>query len=240
MAKFSSFRCGNIQSPLINSQATLVLVWSRHESLSEKTLIQSTNSHFSTLMQLLFSFDRSMRVEKTFMQTLASQLSCNSCSRLIAIEAWESRKLSYKLSLINSHQLSSNSCYRLIEAWELRKLSCQLSLINSHATLVLVWSKHESWENFHANSHLSTLMQLLFSFDRSMRVEKTFMQTLAYQLSSTLMQLLFSFDRGMRVEKTLVQTLACQLSFSFDQGLGHKSIHVFSISVSIIHIGQYI
>jgi hypothetical protein len=72
----------------------------------------------------------------------------------------------------------------------------------------------------------STLMQLLFSFDRGMRVaEKTLMQNLASQLSSTLMQLLFSFDRGMRVEKTLMQTLAsqlsCKLSVSFDQGFSH-------------------
>ena len=58
----------------------------------------------------------------------------------------------------------------------------------------------------------STLMQLLFSFDQDMRVEKTLIQTLACQLSSTLMQLLFSFDQDMRVEKTLIQTLACQLS----------------------------
>ena len=69
-------------------------------------------------------------------------------------------------------------------------------------------------------------MQLLFSFDRGMKVEKTLMQTLASQLSSTLMQLLFSFDRGMRVEKTLMQTLASQLSstliqllFSSDRGM---------------------
>jgi hypothetical protein len=40
-----------------------------------------------------------------------------------------------------------------------------------------------------------------------MRVEKTLMETLASQLSSTLMQLLFAFDRGMRVKKTLMQTL---------------------------------
>ena len=58
----------------------------------------------------------------------------------------------------------------------------------------------------------STLMRLLFSVDRGMRVEKTLMQTLASQLSSTLMQLSFSFDWGMRVEKTLIQTLACQVS----------------------------
>jgi hypothetical protein len=69
-------------------------------------------------------------------------------------------------------------------------------------------------------------MQLLFSFDRGMRVEKTFMQILASQLSSTLVQFLFSFDRGMRVEKNLMQTLASQhsstlvqLLFSFDRGM---------------------
>ena len=72
----------------------------------------------------------------------------------------------------------------------------------------------------------SALMQVLFSFDQDMRVEKTLIQTLASQLSSTLMQLLFSFDQDMRVEKTLIQTLACQLSsilmqllFSFDQDM---------------------
>ena len=100
----------------------------------EKTHMQTLASQLSsTLMQLLFSFDRDMRVEKTLMQTLASQLS-------------------------------------------------------------------------------STLVKLMFSFDRGMRVEKTLMQTLASQLSSTLMQPLFSFDRGMRVEKTHMQTLASQLS----------------------------
>jgi hypothetical protein len=55
-------------------------------------------------------------------------------------------------------------------------------------------------------------MQLFFSFDRDMRVEKTLVQILASQLSSTLMQLLFSFDRAMRVEKTLMQILVCQFS----------------------------
>jgi hypothetical protein len=35
-------------------------------------------------------------------------------------------------------------------------------------------------------------------------------------LQSTRMQLLFSFDRDMRVEKTLMQTLASHLSFSID------------------------
>ena len=58
-------------------------------------------------------------------------------------------------------------------------------------------------------------MQLLFSFDQDMRVEKTLIQTLACKLSSTLMQLLFSFDQDTRVEKTLIHTLAPQLSSSF-------------------------
>ena len=210
---------------LINSHATLVLVWPGHASWENS----HTNSCLSTLMQLLFSFDRDMRVEKTIMQTLAYQLSCNSCSRLTG--TCELRKLSYKLLLLNSHatlvlvwqghaswenshvnsclstlmqllfsfdrdmrvektliqtlayQLSCNSCSRLTGTCELRKLSCKLLLINSHATLVLVWPGHGSWENSHTNSCLSTLMQLLFSFDRDMRVEKTIMQTLAYQLS---------------------------------------------------------
>ena len=58
-------------------------------------------------------------------------------------------------------------------------------------------------------------MQLLFSFDQDMRVEKRF---------SAFIQLLSSFDKGVSVTKTLIQTLARQLSstfvqllFSFDQ-----------------------
>ena len=42
-----------------------------------------------------------MRVDVTLMQTLACQLSCNSCSRLT--RTWELMKLSCKLSLVNSH-----------------------------------------------------------------------------------------------------------------------------------------
>ena len=45
-------------------------------------------------------------------------------------------------------------------------------------------------------------MQLLFSFEQDMRVEKTLIKTLTCHLSSILMQLLFSFDLDMRVEKT--------------------------------------
>ena len=40
------------------------------------------NAGLLTLMQLSFSFDQDMKVDETLMQTVACQLSCNSCSRL--------------------------------------------------------------------------------------------------------------------------------------------------------------
>jgi hypothetical protein len=191
----------------------------------------------STLMQLLFSFDRGMRVEKTLMQTLASQLSSTIMHLLFSfgfVFDQGKRKLSCKLSLLNYHQLSCNSCSRLTGAWELRKLSYKLSLLNYHqlsCNSCSPLSLTRARENSHANSRFSTLINshatlvLLCLWPGQ---EKTLMQTLASQLSSTLMQLLFSFDRGMRVEKTLMQTLASQLStimqllfsfgFVFDQG----------------------
>ena len=58
-------------SLVVNSHATLVLVWPGHE------------------------------VDETLKQTLACQLSCNSCSRVT--RAWELMKLPCKLSLVNSH-----------------------------------------------------------------------------------------------------------------------------------------
>ena len=86
-------------------------------------------------------------------------------------------------------------------------------------------------------------MQLLFSFDQDMRVEKTLIQTLACQLSSTLMQLLFSLDQNTRVEKTLIQTFPRQLSstlmqllFSFHQGQTQGATHpVQSLIPSVLH-----
>ena len=94
----------------------------------EKTLMQTLACQLSsTLMQLLFSFDHWTReLTKTLVQTHACQLSCNSCFRLTGTR--KLRKLSCKLSLVNSHQLSCSSCSRLTETRELRKLS----LVNSH------------------------------------------------------------------------------------------------------------
>ena len=99
------------------------------------------------------------------------------------------------------------------------------------------------------NSRLSTLMQLLLSFDQDMRVEKTLKQTLTCELSSTLMQLLFPFDQDMRVEKTLLQTLTCQLSstlmqllFSFDQDMRvEKTLYKLSLvnsHITLLILGQ--
>jgi hypothetical protein len=59
----------------------------------------------------------------------------DSCSRLT--RTWELRKLSCKLSLFNSHQLSCNSCSRLTGAWKSIKLSCKFSLLNSHQLVFL-------------------------------------------------------------------------------------------------------
>jgi hypothetical protein len=116
----------------------------------------------SILMQLLFSFDHGgTRVEKTLVQTLASQLS----STLVLVwPGHESRENSHANSRFStlmqllfsySHANSRfstliNSCSRLTTgAWELRKLSCKLSLLNSHATLVLVLSCKFSLLNSH-------------------------------------------------------------------------------------------
>jgi hypothetical protein len=78
--------------------STLVLVWLGHESC--KTLMQTLASQFSSTLVLVWPGHESWKNSHT--PTLASQLSCNSCSRLT--RAWELRKLSCKLSLLNSHQ----------------------------------------------------------------------------------------------------------------------------------------
>jgi hypothetical protein len=57
------------------------------------------------------------------------------------------------------------------------------------------------------------------------------------QISSTLMQLLFSFDQSTRVEETLMQTLASQLSFSFDQGFnGRFPFNGLTGQIRILHL----
>ena len=62
---------------------------------------------------------------------------------------------------------------------------------------------HDSWENLIqtlAYQLTSTLVQLLFSFDQDVRVEKTFTQILLVNSHQLSLQLLFSFDQDMRVE----------------------------------------
>ena len=116
----------------------------------ERTLVQTLASQLSSTLILVWP--ALMRVERTLVQTLASQLSstlilvwpaheswknsrANSrFSTLINFHprltgAWELRELSCKLSLLNSHQLSSSFDRR---SWELRELSCKLSLLNSY------------------------------------------------------------------------------------------------------------
>jgi hypothetical protein len=102
-------------------------------------------------------------------------------------------------------------------------MSRRLSGINSHATPVLVCRPgHESWENSHMQtlasqlSISSTLMQLLFSFDRGMRVEKTLMQTLASHLSCIVNfhATLVLVWPGHESWESLIQTLACHAQVS--------------------------
>ncbi len=113
-------------------------------------------------MQLLFLFSRGTTVEKTFMQTLACQLSSTLMQLLFSFDrVTRVEKTRMQTLLRNSHQLSCNSCSRLTGSRELRKLStvsCKLSLLNSHAImLVPVWSGNESWENsMHALSLLNS------------------------------------------------------------------------------------
>jgi hypothetical protein len=202
----------------------------------------------STPMQLLFSFGRGMRVEKTLMQLSllnSHQLSCNSCSRLTG--AWELRKLSCKLSLLNSHQLSCHSCSRLNGAWESRKLSCKLSLLNSDAnsrfstlmqTLASQLSCKLSLLNSHANSRFSTLMKTLasqLSCNLSLLnshptlvlvwpVHESWENSHANSRFSTLMQ-------------TLMQSLASQLSCNSCSRLtGARELRKLSCKLSLLKV----
>ena len=108
--------------------ANIVLVWLRHECWE----IFHANSRLSTLINShvtpIHVWPEHGSWENSHTNSRLSSL-MNSCSRLT--KTWELRKLSYKVSVINSRQLSCNSCSRLT-AWELRKLSSQLTLVHSH------------------------------------------------------------------------------------------------------------
>ena len=114
-----------------------LLFWFDQEMRVEKTLIQNLTCQLSsTLMQLLFSFDHDMRVEKTLIQTLACQLSSTLMQLLSSFD--QDIRVEKTLIQTLACQLSCNFCRRLTRTSELRKLSYKLSLVNSHVTLVLV------------------------------------------------------------------------------------------------------
>jgi hypothetical protein len=194
---------------LLNSHATLVLVWPGHEN-------------WETLMETLAS------------QLLSTLISCNSCSLLTW--AWELRKLSCKLSLLNSHATlvlvrlgyeswvnsHANSRFStlmqllfsfLTGTWDLRKLLCKLSLLNAHATLVLAWPGHENWENSHGNSRFSTLINshatLVLVWPGHENWENSHANSRLPTLINSHVTLVLVWP-GMRIEKTLMQTLASQ------------------------------
>ena len=99
-----------------------------------------TGNTQSTLMQLLFSFDRG----------IASQLSC---CKLSLFNSFTNSRFSTLINLFNSH---ANSRFSTL----MQTFASQLSstLINSHAN-----SRFSTLINSHANSRFLTLMQTLAS-----------------------------------------------------------------------------
>jgi hypothetical protein len=111
-----------------------------------------------------------MRVDKSFRYAcgniISSQLSSTLMHHatlvLVLTGGWELRKLSCKLSLLNSHQLSCNSCSRFDRDMRVEKTLIQTLASQLSSTLMQLlfsfWSGHESWENSHTNSRFSTLI----------------------------------------------------------------------------------
>ena len=89
------------------------------------------------------------------------------------------------------------------------KLSYKLSLVNSHGTLVLFWPGHESWWNYsHANPRLQVnshaVMQLLFSFDQDIwQLMKLSCKLSLVNSHATLVLI----RQGRKVDETLMQVL---------------------------------
>ena len=163
----SQSRAGNTSSLCIRMPLRICslgkIMWKYNQWVCEENRLTRTrhchaNSRLSTLMQLLFSFD----------QTLACQLSCNSCSRLTRTWVDETLMQNSRLStlmqllfsfdldtrvvetLMQTHacQLSCNSCSRLTRTWELMKLSCKLSLVSSYRCYFFVqgvWLRLGAW-----------------------------------------------------------------------------------------------
>ena len=136
------------------------------------------------------------------------------------------RKLSWKFSLLKSHQLSSSNFWpeqqswenshtnsyiqlpsTLIwpghESWENSHTNSRLStLINSHATLVLVWPGHGNWENSHTNSRLSTLINSHVTLVVVWPGHESWENSHTNSCFSTLMDPnFFSFVHNVRVDK---------------------------------------
>ena len=172
-----------------SSHATLVLVWPEYESWWNS----HANSRLSTLVQLLFSSDRSMGVDETPLQTLACQLSGKLSflsSHLFPVpvwvehESWWKSQVNFRLSTLIyflfpsdlgmrvdeslvqtlACQLSFITCSRLSWAGELMKVSGKLSLVNSHLLPVPVWLEHERFPSL----SLPNSPRLPCAFDRGL------------------------------------------------------------------------
>ena len=141
--------------------------------------------------------------EQEGIQTLACQLSGNSCCRSTMTRELENSNTNSRF--VNSYQLSGNYCSRLARTRKLRKLSRKLSLLTPHqfscnfcSRLINNWD----WE-----TPVQCLMQLLFLFDEKMRADSAFTQTFAPKLLKAALQLLFMFDLKMTVKKAFLPSL---------------------------------
>jgi hypothetical protein len=117
--------------------------------------------------------------------------------------------------LYTQHFLTTGNKHSVNILW--CKSSCKASIKRE---LMRVDENCDARSHLTANSHWfsCTLVNFGPNFDESFRYARG-------NIQSTLMQLLFSFDRDTRVEKTLMQTLnSHQLSFSFE--LPHEGLSV--------------
>ena len=167
----------------------------------------------SQLSSTLTSFDRRMRVERTLMQTLASQLS----STLILVESLNSyfESLNSYFQSLNSYFQSLNSYLETVA--DTREGGGGGTHVEQGNTPIYKYIKLLSHYSNISNNEFDIPSIIFERFAYLKPTPKAYMLKISppppppppifRQVSATA-----SFDRRMRVERTLVQTLASQLS----------------------------
>ena len=131
------------------------------KSLIQTCLIQSLVNYHQLIINsraILFSLDQDMRVEKTLIQTLAPQLSSTLMQLLFPFD--QDMRVEETLIQTLVCQLPSTLMQLLFLFNQATRV--EKTLLQTLMQLV----GHGSWENFHTNSYLSTLIySRLFSSD---------------------------------------------------------------------------